>query len=165
MPVIVLVVNRIGNIKLFMNFSYIFKNNSYLCIHIFSAQLPDMPLSAALAESHLAIHHFFNNNFEEARQLLEPRAHTSMYHAVGHSVFAFLEAMLTFEQVHIAAATEALKQCADVLYAMAVLNFPDPVLITKICSDVQTGLKADLQKELKKDFWDKTDKEKIKMIV
>lgn len=39
-----------------------------------------------------------------------------------------------------------LKQCADVLYAMAILNFPDPVLTTKICSDVHSGLKNDLQK-------------------
>lgn len=33
-----------------------------------------------------------------------------------------------------------LKQCADLLYAMAVLNFPDPVLIARISMDVQGGL-------------------------
>lgn len=32
-----------------------------------------------------------------------------MYHAVGHSVFAFLEAMLTFEHDHIVNAIKALK--------------------------------------------------------
>lgn len=30
---------------------------------------------------------------------MEPWAGTSMYHALGISVFAFLEAILTFEQV------------------------------------------------------------------
>jgi FAST kinase-like protein, subdomain 1 len=33
-----------------------------------------------------------------------------------------------------------MKQCADVLYSMAVLNFSDPVLISRICNDVQAGL-------------------------
>lgn len=37
-----------------------------------------------------------------------------MYHSVGHSVFAYLEAMLTFEQQHIVAASDALKQCLGV---------------------------------------------------
>lgn len=42
------------------------------------------------------------------------RANTSMYHSVGNCVFSFLEAMLTFEQQHIADATAALKQCMAV---------------------------------------------------
>lgn len=33
-----------------------------------------------------------------------------------------------------------LKQCADLLYAMATLNFPDAVLIARIGIDVQSGL-------------------------
>lgn len=33
-----------------------------------------------------------------------------------------------------------LKQCADLMYAMAVLNFPDTVLIGRISMDVQSGL-------------------------
>lgn len=37
-----------------------------------------------------------------------------MYHSVGNSVFLFLEAMLTFEQQHIAEASEALKTCLAV---------------------------------------------------
>lgn len=32
-----------------------------------------------------------------------------MYHALGHSVFAFLEAILTFENEHIVEASKALK--------------------------------------------------------
>lgn len=39
-----------------------------------------------------------------------------------------------------------LKQCADVLYAMASLSFPDPVLIAKICDDIQAGMKEPLEK-------------------
>lgn len=39
-----------------------------------------------------------------------------------------------------------LKQCADVLYAMASLNFPDPVLIAKLCEDIQEGMKGPVEK-------------------
>lgn len=39
-----------------------------------------------------------------------------------------------------------LRQCADVLYAMASLNFPDPVLIAKICEDIQEGMKEPVEK-------------------
>lgn len=34
-----------------------------------------------------------------------------MYHSIGNCVFKFLEAMLTFEQQHIAEASEAIKAC------------------------------------------------------
>lgn len=37
-----------------------------------------------------------------------------MYHSLGTCVFAFLEAMLTFEQEHIAHASESLKKCLNV---------------------------------------------------
>lgn len=39
-----------------------------------------------------------------------------------------------------------IKQCADVLYAMAVLHFPDVVLTTKLCADIQAGLKNKIEK-------------------
>lgn len=39
-----------------------------------------------------------------------------------------------------------LKQCADLMYAMAVLNFPDTVLIGRISMDVQSGLAQNLDK-------------------
>lgn len=39
-----------------------------------------------------------------------------------------------------------LKECADCLYSMASLNFPDPVLIAKLCADIQQGLKEPLEK-------------------
>lgn len=75
-----------------------------------------MDLETAISEAKQAVHYFFNNKFQEARNILQPWASTSMYHSVGHCVFLFLEAVLTFEQSHIEAAAEALKQC------MAVCN-------------------------------------------
>ena len=39
-----------------------------------------------------------------------------------------------------------IKQCADVLYAMASLNFPDPVLIAKLSGDIQDSLKQPIEK-------------------
>lgn len=38
------------------------------------------------------------------------------------------------------------KQCADVLYAMASLSFPDPVLLAKLCGDIQEVLKQPIEK-------------------
>lgn len=58
-----------------------------------------MDLDTAIMEAKKAIHCFFNNDFDEARKIMEPWADSSMYHALGTSVFAFLEAILTFEQV------------------------------------------------------------------
>lgn len=56
-----------------------------------------MDLQQAIQESQLAIDYFFNNRFDEARTLMKPEL--SIYHAVGHSVFLFLEAMLTFVRI------------------------------------------------------------------
>lgn len=39
-----------------------------------------------------------------------------------------------------------LKECADCLFSMASLNFPDPVLIAKLCADIQKGLREPLEK-------------------
>jgi Protein of unknown function (DUF3808) len=79
-----------------------------------SSSSSTMDLNQALHESKLAIDYFFNNKFDEARALMSPYCKSSIYHAVGHSVFLFLEAMLTFEQRHIEAASDALKQCLHV---------------------------------------------------
>lgn len=73
-----------------------------------------MDLNQALIESKMSIDYFFNNKFDEARLLLLPHANTSIYHAVGHAVFLFLEAMLTFEQKHIESASNALSKCLHV---------------------------------------------------
>lgn len=39
-----------------------------------------------------------------------------------------------------------LKQASDLLYAMAVLNFPDPVLVDRVCTDVQAILPQNTEK-------------------
>ncbi|CRL02968.1 CLUMA_CG016255, isoform A [Clunio marinus] len=73
-----------------------------------------MDLNQALLESKVAIDYFFNNKFEEARQLMRTNSDSSIYHAVGHSVFLFLEAILTFEQQHIESAVVAIKQSIEI---------------------------------------------------
>ncbi|XP_070503564.1 FAST kinase domain-containing protein 4 [Chironomus tepperi] len=40
-----------------------------------------------------------------------------------------------------------IKQCSDVLYSIASLNFPEPVLISKLCEDIQLDIK---KSEIKK---------------
>jgi len=76
--------------------------------------LASMDLDTAIMEARKAIHYFFNNDFDEAKKIMEPWADSSMYHSLGASVFAFLEALLTFEQKHIEKASEMLKQCMSV---------------------------------------------------
>lgn len=39
-----------------------------------------------------------------------------------------------------------IKQAADVLYSMASLNFPDPVLISKLCDDILESMKEPIEK-------------------
>ncbi|XP_076236050.1 tetratricopeptide repeat protein 39B [Calliopsis andreniformis] len=73
-----------------------------------------MDLDTAIREARKAIHYFFNNDFDEARKIMEPWATSSMYHSLGTSVFAFLEAILTFEQKYIEKAAVAVKQCMSV---------------------------------------------------
>ncbi|CAH1118748.1 unnamed protein product [Phaedon cochleariae] len=69
----------------------------------------DMTLDRALNECQEAIRYFFNNQFKEARSLLSPYSHTSMYHSLGECVFLFMEAVLTFEPDAIKAAIKSLK--------------------------------------------------------
>ncbi|XP_043281820.1 tetratricopeptide repeat protein 39B-like isoform X2 [Venturia canescens] len=73
-----------------------------------------MDLTTAIAEAKRASDCFFNNDFQQAKNILEPWADSSMYHSLGNSVFAFLEAILTFEQRHIEKASEAIKLCMNV---------------------------------------------------
>ncbi|XP_049316396.1 tetratricopeptide repeat protein 39B isoform X3 [Bactrocera dorsalis] len=74
----------------------------------------EMDLDSALEEAKLAICYLFNNKFDEARILLQPYAHVSIYHSMGNAVFIFLEAILTFEQRHIVRAGDELKKCLSV---------------------------------------------------
>lgn len=58
-----------------------------------------MDLETAIEEAKKASHYFFNNDYTNAKKILEPWAESSMYHSLGNSVFTCLEAFLTFEQV------------------------------------------------------------------
>ncbi|XP_044766072.1 tetratricopeptide repeat protein 39B-like isoform X2 [Coccinella septempunctata] len=72
--------------------------------------LPEhMTLDRAMEEAQKAIEYFFNNQFTEARNMMVPYANSSMYHALGNSVFLYLEALLTFDPQNIQAASKALK--------------------------------------------------------
>ncbi|XP_054000231.1 tetratricopeptide repeat protein 39B-like [Hylaeus anthracinus] len=73
-----------------------------------------MDLDTSIMEAKKAIHCFFNNDFDEAREIMAPWASTSMYHSLGTSVFAYLEAILTFEQQYVEKAAAAVKQCMSV---------------------------------------------------
>jgi hypothetical protein len=58
-----------------------------------------IPMDEALEECKHAIDLFLNNKFEDAKNVVEPLADRSIYHAVGYSVFMFLKAVMTFEIV------------------------------------------------------------------
>ncbi|XP_044576728.1 tetratricopeptide repeat protein 39B-like [Cotesia glomerata] len=73
-----------------------------------------MDLETAIKDAKRATSFFFNNDFASAKKILEPWAHKSMYHSLGNSVFACLEAFLTFEQKHIEKAVDTLKICMNV---------------------------------------------------
>ncbi|XP_031834687.1 tetratricopeptide repeat protein 39B-like isoform X2 [Nomia melanderi] len=72
-----------------------------------------MDLDTAIMEAKKAIHWFFNNEFEEARKIMLSWANSSIYHSLGTCVFAFLEAVITFEQPYIKKASAAVKQCTS----------------------------------------------------
>jgi len=71
--------------------------------------VPGMNLEIAIDDCKEAVNLFFDNKFEEAKEIMEPWSTTSYYHALGKSVFAFLQAILTFEQCDIEAASEVVK--------------------------------------------------------
>ncbi|BES91165.1 IHypothetical protein2 [Nesidiocoris tenuis] len=73
----------------------------------------DVDLERALMESRLAVTLFFNNKFDEAKQLLEPWVGKSIYHTFGESVFKFLEAVMTYEKHAIEQASIAVKCSLD----------------------------------------------------
>lgn len=74
-----------------------------------------MSLSENLEEAHLAVEMFLNNNFEEARNIVQPLADKSIYHALGYSVFMYLKAVMTFESKHIEEASIVLSDACDTI--------------------------------------------------
>lgn len=74
----------------------------------------EMDLTTAMEQAKMACSFFFNNRFEEARALMRPWAHKSMYHALGYGTFMYLQAIMTFDPKDIEIAVDALKQSVDV---------------------------------------------------
>ncbi|CAH1173980.1 unnamed protein product [Phaedon cochleariae] len=70
----------------------------------------EITLEKSIEECQTAVDKFFNNHFMEAKDLMRPYANVSMYHSLGHSVFLFLEALLTFDPETIETANAALRQ-------------------------------------------------------
>ncbi|KAF5274539.1 hypothetical protein FQA39_LY07151 [Lamprigera yunnana] len=69
-----------------------------------------MSFEKSMEEAQLAINHFFNNQFDEAIELMQPWANSSLYHAVGYSAFVYMEAVLTFDHQAVLKAIEQLKK-------------------------------------------------------
>lgn len=77
--------------------------------------IPDgMTFEKSMDEAQLAINYFFNNQFDEAIDLMKPWANSSLYHSVGYSVFVYMEAILTFEHQAVLKAIEQLKKSISV---------------------------------------------------
>lgn len=52
-----------------------------------------------IAETHITMNLFLNNNFVLAEERMEVLADRSMYHALGHGSLLFLKAMMTCDRV------------------------------------------------------------------
>ncbi|XP_011148351.1 tetratricopeptide repeat protein 39B [Harpegnathos saltator] len=79
-----------------------------------SLQITSMDLDTAIMEAKKAINLFFNNEFEKAKEILQPWADSSMYHSLGATVLAFLEAIFSFDVKCLGNARETVKQCMHV---------------------------------------------------
>lgn len=68
----------------------------------------------AAEEATRALDLLLNNQFGEALKRMKPKAHESMYHALGQSTIMFMQAVLTIDMSDIKAAQEAIRQGVDV---------------------------------------------------
>jgi len=74
-----------------------------------------LPLGVGISEAQMAIDLFFNNNFQEAREVSERHCGTSIYHALGRGTFHFLRAVMTFDQEHVEQASAILSESVSVI--------------------------------------------------
>lgn len=70
----------------------------------------DVSLEQGLAEAQEAIDLFFNNQFDESREIAQRHCDGSIYHALGYGTFHYLRAVMTFDQEHIEHASTVLTQ-------------------------------------------------------
>lgn len=61
-----------------------------------------------------ALQLLLTNHFSDAMEKMRPRAHESIYHALGQSTIMFMQAVLTLDAVDIKAAQEAIRQGVEV---------------------------------------------------
>ncbi|XP_037094814.1 tetratricopeptide repeat protein 39B-like isoform X2 [Pollicipes pollicipes] len=73
-----------------------------------------MTLERALDECRVAVRYFFNNQFDEARDLMRPWRDSSIYHAMGYGTMLYLQAIMTFDPRDIEAAVEVLRASVEV---------------------------------------------------
>ncbi|XP_064477319.1 tetratricopeptide repeat protein 39B-like isoform X2 [Ornithodoros turicata] len=71
-------------------------------------------VETAAEEATRALDLLLNNQFGEALRRMRPRAHESMYHALGQSTIMFMQAVLTIDMSDIKAAQEAIRQGVEV---------------------------------------------------
>lgn len=65
---------------------------------------------------------FLDSHIPEAEKILEPKRYSTLYHSLGHSFVLFLKSMMTFQQVDIEAAIEALKETIQLADALRKKN-------------------------------------------
>jgi len=79
-----------------------------------SSPLPSVSLDVALEDCRETINLFLDNKFDEVKDNIEDwNGSNNFYHALGKSVFAFLQAVLTFQQSDMEAASEIVKISID----------------------------------------------------
>lgn len=77
-----------------------------------------LKVELAAEEATRALDLLLSNQFGEALKRMKPKAHESMYHALGQSTIMFMQAVLTIDMSDIKAAQEAIRQGVDVCNRM-----------------------------------------------
>jgi len=67
-------------------------------------------LEEGLLDAQRAIDLFFDNQFEESREVAQRHCDRSIYHALGNGTFHYLKAVMTFDQEHVEVASNVLSQ-------------------------------------------------------
>jgi len=67
-------------------------------------------LEEGLVDAQRAIDLFFDNQFEESREVAQTHCDRSIYHALGNGTFHYLKAVMTFDQEHVEVASTVLSQ-------------------------------------------------------
>ncbi|XP_074642894.1 tetratricopeptide repeat protein 39A-like isoform X2 [Tubulanus polymorphus] len=74
----------------------------------------DMDLGSSIEETTVALNLFLNNKFTQAKDIMKPWAHRSMYPALGYGTIMYLQAVMTFDAADIESAIQASKRAVIV---------------------------------------------------